>query len=199
LIGGWKGGNPVEIQKRPENLRYGKEYPMSTFSRERVPYEGQAVSGAGLTGSSYGSPYDETGVELSDRVHFPYARQFAQGSFNYIPPQQIPEDYLFPGEAGVLGAHTPSQLRGELRKMDDPTLRKYLFGREMPREHSGSSVGDITGAMRGRVDLDPAWSVAYQHYLDRTASERPQVLASRGPLSEDDGIVSLGALQRARQ
>ena len=199
LIGGWKEGNPVEIQKRSENPRYGKEYPSSQFTYEKVPYPGAVVAGKGALGGDYGRLFDESDMPVSERKSFPYETQFMRGGFNYIPASQIPEDYMFGNEAGVHGAHRPSQLRAAYRRMSDAELQKDLFGREMPNRYGGTSVADMRSAQDGRRMLDPAWSIGYQDYLNRTASERPQVLASRGPLPEDDGIVSLDALTRARQ
>ena len=101
---------------------------------------------------------------------------------------QIPDDLLF--QKPVLRTNNPEQLRQELRKLPDPEIQKLLFGRSMMKELSGQSATDQINAMRGQVNLDPAWSVMLQEYEKRLAEKRPPVLAALAPTEGGSSIAS---------
>ena len=150
-------------------------------------------------------------------------------SFLHVPVEQIPEDYEFLEAQRGMGARNPRELRSRLRRMSEDELRESLFGKRTavdlntPFGASGTGWGRTsrqTGAgFDDRAVMDPAWSIAVQHYEDRLRGggasregerimppslrdpmrDPRQLFAARGPLPEDDGIVSLDALQRVRQ
>ena len=188
------------IRLGPRTVNYpriGREVAPSTLTREPAPYLGAVVGGQGVPGEQYGRPFDESGMPLSERVSFPYEGQFATGSFSHVPSGQIPEDLLF--SRPVLRTHNPQQLRAELRKQDDAALQRMLFGRQMVSERSGQSAADQINAMRGRVDLDPAWSVLLQEYQKRLAEGRPPVLAALAPTEGGSSIASPEMMARVRR
>ena len=176
---------------------YGVEVDPFTFTREPAPYLGAVVGGQGVPGEQYGRPFDESGLPLSERVSFPYEGQFAAGSFSHVPSGQIPEDLLF--SRPVLRTHNPQQLRAELRKQDDAALQRMLFARQMVSERSGQSAADQINAMRGQVDLDPAWSVMLQEYQKRLAPSQPPTLAALAPTTGGSSIVSPEMMARIRR
>ena len=148
-------------------------------------------------------------------------------AFLHVPVEQIPEDYEFLKAQRGMGAGTPRELRSRLRRMSEEELRENLFGKRTavdlntPFGASGTGWGRTSRQkdptiFDDRALMDPAWSVGVQHLEDRFRGggatregerilpqrrgfDRPKLFAARGPLPEDDGIVSLDALTRARQ
>jgi len=225
LVGGWDeggvtpGGAGGRYAQQPgaaplspreassESIRLGPrrvDYPIegalvdpSIFTREPAPYLGAVVGGQGVPGEQYGRPFDESGLPLSERVSFPYEGQFATGAFRHVPMGQIPDNLRF--HTPVLQTHNPQQLRAELRKLDEPGLQRMLFGRQMVSERSGQTAADRMSAMRGKVDLDPAWSVILQEYQKRLAPSQPPTLAALAPTEGGSSIVSPEMMARIRR